>query len=44
MIEEYHNDNYVGENIVVVAAGPINHHQLLESVQKHIKVQKKSGK
>lgn len=32
MIEEYHNQNYVGENIILVAAGPINHDQLLSAV------------
>lgn len=25
MIQEYHNQNYVGENIIVAAAGDIDH-------------------
>lgn len=29
MIENYHNQNYVGENIIIVATGPINHNQLV---------------
>ena len=29
MIENYHDQNYVGENIIVVATGPINHNQLI---------------
>lgn len=32
MIEEYHNKNYVGENIYVVAAGKINHNELVTAV------------
>jgi len=32
MIEEYHNQNYVGENIFVVAAGDINHDELVSAV------------
>ncbi len=29
MIENYHDQNYVGDNIIVVAIGPINHNQLI---------------
>ncbi len=29
MIENYHNENYVGENIIVVATGPLNHDKLV---------------
>lgn len=29
MIENYHKENYVGDNIILVAAGPINHNELL---------------
>ena len=43
MIEEYHNQNYVGENIILVAAGPINHNELIEATQKYIKVPKKAS-
>ena len=32
MIEEYHNRNYVGENIYVVAAGDIDHQQFAKAV------------
>ena len=44
MIEEYHDTNYVGENIVLVAAGPIDHQKLIESTNKHIKVKRKPKK
>lgn len=43
MIENYHDTNYVGENIILVASGPINHNQLIESVEKSIKVPKTSA-
>ena len=29
MIESYHRENYVGDNIILVAAGPINHDELV---------------
>jgi predicted Zn-dependent peptidase len=32
MIERYHNTNYVGENIIVVGAGDINHEELHSAV------------
>jgi len=32
MIENYHNKNYVGENIYVVGAGKINHQELVDAV------------
>jgi predicted Zn-dependent peptidase len=32
MIEQYHNQNYVGENIIVVAEGNINHDELVTAV------------
>ncbi len=44
MIEQYHNQNYVGEKIILVATGPINHNQLIQFVEKHIKVPKTSPK
>jgi len=43
MIEEYHNQNYVGENIFVVAAGDINHDELVSAVQDSFKVPQKSS-
>lgn len=44
MIENYHDQNYVGDNIIVVAIGPINHNQLIQQVEKHIKVPKVAAK
>lgn len=32
MIEEYHNRNYVGDSIYVVAAGDINHDEFVSAV------------
>lgn len=32
MIEDYHNQNYVGENIYIVAAGNIDHQELVQAV------------
>ena len=29
MIESYHRENYIGDNIILVAAGPINHDELV---------------
>jgi predicted Zn-dependent peptidase len=40
MIVEYHDKNYVGENIIVVGCGPIDHDQLVDDVQKYLKVGK----
>lgn len=40
MIEHYHNQNYVGDNIILVAAGPIDHSQLVHFTQEYIKVPK----
>ena len=42
MIENYHRENYVGSNIILVAAGPINHNELVEATQKYIKAPKRS--
>lgn len=29
MIEQYHNDNYVGDKIILCASGPIDHNKLI---------------
>jgi predicted Zn-dependent peptidase len=29
MIENYHNENYIGDNIILVGAGPIVHDELV---------------
>lgn len=42
MIEQYHNENYVGENIIVVADGDINHDELVKAVEDNFKVPEKS--
>jgi len=44
MILQYHTDNYVGENIIVVAAGDIKHEELVSAVEDSFKVPKKSEK
>ena len=33
MIQQYHDKNYVGDNIYVVAAGDINHDELAAAVE-----------
>lgn len=40
MIEEYHNRNYVGENIYVVASGDINHDEFAATIENSFKVPK----
>lgn len=37
---EYHDKNYVGENIIVVGCGPIDHDKLVTDVERCIKVSK----
>jgi len=44
MIENYHNDNYVGDKIILVASGPIEHNRLCEAVEKYIKVSQKAAR
>lgn len=44
MIIDYHQTNYVGENILVIGSGPIQHENLVDFVNKHIKVHAKSTK
>jgi predicted Zn-dependent peptidase len=43
MIEHYHNQNYVGEKIILTACGSFDHSRLVEAVQKYIKVPAKSA-
>jgi len=38
MIVQYHKENYVGENIIIVASGDINHLELVEAVEKNFKI------
>lgn len=40
MIKDYHNSNYVGENIIVCAAGNIDHEVLHQAVERYIPVQR----
>lgn len=42
MIVKYHRDNYVGENIIIVGSGDINHSELVEAVEKNFTVPEKS--
>jgi predicted Zn-dependent peptidase len=42
MIKEYHDRNYVGENIYVVAAGDINHDELVGAIESSFRVPKAS--
>lgn len=44
MIEQYHNENYVGENIIIAATGPIQHNKLVQLVEKNIRVPQKAAK
>ena len=44
MIVEYHNDNYVGENIIVAGCGNLNHDELVAYVNKYINTQRKQAK
>lgn len=44
MIENYHKDNYVGEKIILVASGPIEHQRLIDAVDKYIKVPRQSAR
>ena len=43
MIVQYHKENYVGENIIIVASGDINHSEFVEAVEKNFKVPEKSS-
>jgi predicted Zn-dependent peptidase len=43
MIEEYHNRNYVGENIYIVASGDINHDDFVNAVENSFRVPKFSN-
>jgi predicted Zn-dependent peptidase len=43
MIEEYHNRNYVGDNIYVVASGDVNHSELVAAVEQSFQVPKSSS-
>ena len=43
MIQEYHDKNYVGDNIYLVAAGDINHDELVTAVEDSFKVPKSAG-
>lgn len=44
MIVDYHADNYVGENIIVAAAGNINHEELHQACERYIAVPKSKPK
>jgi predicted Zn-dependent peptidase len=44
MICDYHADNYVGENIIVAAAGNIDHEELHQTCEKYIAVPKSKSK
>lgn len=44
MIQQYHNSNYVGENIVVAAAGDIDHEVLHQACERFIAVPKSKAK
>jgi predicted Zn-dependent peptidase len=41
-ILNYHDSNYIGDNIILVASGPINHKKLVEDTMKYIQVKKTS--
>lgn len=43
MIANYHSQQYVGENIVVVAAGDLDHAEVVEAVEKSFRVPAKSS-
>jgi processing peptidase subunit beta len=34
-LKNYHNANFYGDNIVVVATGNVNHNQIVDAVSKH---------
>ena len=36
-IQKYYDDNFVPENIIVTAAGSVNHDELVKSVESHLK-------
>lgn len=38
MIVNYHNENYVGDHIIVTAVGDLNHDELVAAVEKYITV------
>ena len=40
MIVDYHDANYVGENIIVVGCGNLNHDELIAHVDNYMKVQR----
>ena len=44
MICEYHADNYVGENIIVAAAGNFDHDVLHQACERYIAVAKSKPK
>jgi predicted Zn-dependent peptidase len=41
MIVDFHNANYYGDNMVVVATGNVNHDEVVELVDKHFHTLKK---
>lgn len=43
MIAHYHSQNYVGENIIVVGSGEIDHSELMDAVETSFKVPKTSS-
>ena len=38
MIVDYHDNNYVGENIIIAGCGNLKHQELIGYVEKYIKV------
>ena len=44
MIQDYHNTNYVGDNIIVAAAGNIDHDVLHQACQHYVAVAKSNDK
>ncbi len=43
MIKQYHNNNYIGDNIIVTAAGNIDHDILHDACERYIAVPKSSA-
>jgi len=42
MIVQYHRDNYVGSNVIVAAAGDVDHRQLYDACERFIALPKGS--
>lgn len=43
MIVKYHNDNYVGDNIIIAGCGNLRHEELVDYVERYFRVNKQGS-